>query len=74
MTWSIELIRRSCVHHFIPPFTEVLYATGGKLRRIQGPLRSPGVFQDPNAPLRSGQRDYVQNLPHHVEGTNKDLV
>ena len=73
MTWSIELI-----HHSQRPSlhrsTEVSYVAGGKLRRIQGPLRSLGVFQDPNAPSKGARQDHVQSLPHHAEGIRKDLV
>ena len=36
---------------FFPPTAEVSYATGGKLRRKQGPFGSLGIFQDPDAPL-----------------------
>ena len=74
MTWSIELIHHSQRYHFIPISTKVSYATSGKLRRIQGPFRSLRVFQDPNAPSRGARRDYVQSLPHHAEGSCKNLV
>ena len=74
MTWSIRLVRHSLHPSFRSPSTEVSYAAGGKLRRIQRSLRSFRVFQDPDATLRGVKRDHVQSLPHHAEGTRKDLV
>ena len=56
----------------LPP--KVSYATSGKLRRKQGPARSLGVFQDPDAPSGDTGRDHVQGLPHHVERPRKDMV
>ena len=60
--------------YFFPHSTEVSYATGGELRRKQGPVRPLGVFQDPDATLGGTGRDHVQSLPLHTEGSHKDLV
>ena len=35
---------------------------------------SLGIFQDLDAPLGDPERDHVQSLSHHVEGTRTDLV
>ena len=45
--------------HLIPFSTKVSHATGRNLQWVQRSLRSPRIFQDPNALTRSGGRDHV---------------
>ena len=68
-----DLVHRTNLPFTMPvtsflPSIEVSYVASGKLRRIQGPPRSLGVFQDPDAPSRGGRRDHVQSLPTMLKG------
>ena len=39
-----------------------------------GPARPSGVIQDPHAPTRGYEGDYMQGIPHYTQDTNKGVV
>ena len=84
MLWTLWGLGCDNVRQLLPPTIEVLHATDRKLRQSQGPSRSLGILQDPNAPsyimcrafpttLKGPARIWFSRLTPNSISTFKDL-